>query len=198
MATDYAKLTENLCRFYDFENKCVLFVGAAGRQLLDPAAGTRKLIAIDKDVEAVRALQATIEAKGLEHSMEAIGASFEEIELHGDVVYFEFCLHEMDDPGRSLRHAKSLAPDLVVYDHSVGSEWVYYCAEEAKVSRSSEAMEALGIRRRQTFCAEQRFGDYAELLAKVGGQVPLAVERAHVFVGATNIVIPMSYELNLL
>ncbi len=198
MSTDYAKLTENLCRFYDFQNKCVLFVGAAGRQLLDPSAGTRKLIAIDKDVEGLRALQATIEAKGLQHCMEAIGASFEEIALGGDVVYFEFCLHEMDDPARSLRHAKSLAPDIVVYDHSVGSEWIYYGAEEAKVSRSSDAMEGFGIRRRQTFCAEQRFGNHAELLAKVGGQGPLAVERAQRFVETTNIVIPMSYELNLL
>ena len=34
--------------------------------------------------------------------------------LHGDVVYFEFCLHEMDDPAKALIHAKSLAPDIVV------------------------------------------------------------------------------------
>ncbi len=198
MATDYGKLTENLCRFYDFRNKCVLFVGAAGRQLLDPSAGTRKLIAIDKDTESLRALQATIDAKGLQDCMEAVGASFEQIALRGDVVYFEFCLHEMDDPARSLRHAKSLAPDIVVYDHSVGSEWTYYGAEEDKVSRSSAAMQAFGLRRRQTFCAEQRFGDHAELLAKVGGQGPLAVERSQRFAGTTNIVIPMSYELNLL
>ncbi len=198
MATDYARLTEELCRFYHFQNKCVLFVGAAGRQLLDPSAGTRRLIAIDKDVESLRALQATVEARGLQHCMEAVGASFEQIQLQGDVVYFEFCLHEMDDPAGSLRHAKSLAPDIVVFDHSVGSEWTYYGAEEDKVSRSSAAMEAFGIRRRQTFCGEQRFGNHAELLAKVGGQGPLAVERARRFVGTTNIVIPMSYELNLL
>jgi len=37
MAMDYGKLTENLGRFYDFTDKVVLFVGAGGRQLLDPA-----------------------------------------------------------------------------------------------------------------------------------------------------------------
>jgi hypothetical protein len=34
--------------------------------------------------------------------------------LQGDTVYFEFCLHEMDDPEYALIHAKSLAPDIVV------------------------------------------------------------------------------------
>jgi hypothetical protein len=52
LATDYAQLTGNLLRFYDFTNKVVLFVGAGGRQLLALSAGTKKLIAIDQDVEA--------------------------------------------------------------------------------------------------------------------------------------------------
>ena len=198
MATDSAKLTENLSRFYDFTDKVVLFIGAAGRQLLDPATRTKKLIAIDKDVETLRVLKANIAAQGLQDSVEVVGASFEEVTLHGAVVYFEFCLHEMDDPERALIHAKSLAPDIVVYDHSPGSEWIYHGAEEDKVSRSFTAMERFGIRRRQTFHAEQRFGNYAELLAKVSPQGPLAIERAQRFAGATDIVIPMRYELNLM
>jgi hypothetical protein len=198
LATDYAKLTQNLGCFYDFTGKVVLFVGAAGRQLLDPAARTKRVIAIDKDVEGLRELKAKIVAQGLQDSMETIGASFEEVTLHGDVVYFEFCFHEMDDPEKALVHAKSLAPDIVVYDHSAGSQWIYYGAEEDRVSRSSAVMERFGIRRRQTFHAEQRFGDYAELLAKVSPQGPLAIERAQRFAGATNIIIPMSYELSLL
>jgi hypothetical protein len=59
-------------------------------------------------------------------------------------------------------------------------------------------MERFGVRRRETFQAEQRFGNLDELLAKVGPQGPVAVERARRFRGATNIVIPMRYELNLL
>ena len=198
MATDYAKLTDNLSRFYDFTDKVVLFIGAAGRQLLDPATRTRKLIAIDKDVTALQELKAQITAKGLHDSVEVVGADFEEITLRGDVIYFEFCLHEMDDAEKALNHAKSLAPDVVVYDHSVDSEWIYYGAEEDKVSGSSAAMERFGIRRRQSFHTEQRFGNYAELLAKVSPQGPSAIERAQRFAGITDIVIPMAYELNLL
>ena len=198
MATDYDRLTENLCRFYDFKGKVVLFVGAAGRQLLDLAAPVRKLIAIDKDAEALRELQAQIVAKGLQDTVEVAGLSFEELAWQGDAIYFEFCLHEMHDPAKALMHAKSLAPDIVVYDHSPGSEWIYYGAEEDKVLASFAAMEHFGIRRRETYHAEQRFGDYAGLLAKVRPQGPLAIERAQRFAGSTDIVIPMSYELNLL
>ncbi len=170
MATDYAKLTQNLSHFYDFTDKVVLFIGAAGGQLLDRGTRMRKLIAIDKDVKDLQELKAKIVGQGLQDSVEVVGTGFEEVTLHGDAVYFEFCLHEMDDPRRALTHAKRLAPDIVVYDHSPGSEWIYYSAEEDKVCGSFAAMEQVGIRRRQTFHAKQRFGSYRGLLAKVTSQ----------------------------
>ena len=198
MATDYAQLTRNLLRFYDFTNKIVLFVGAGGRQLLDPSAGTKKLIAIDQDVEALRELAANVSAKGIQDSMEVVGSKFEDVARSGDVVYFEFCLHEMADPRKALTHARNLARDIVVFDHSPDSEWIFYGAEEDKVRNSAQTMERCGLRRCERFHAEQRFADYAELLAKVGPQGPVAVQRVQRFAGATNIVIPMRYELNLL
>lgn len=161
MATDYHQLTENLCRFYDFSGKTVLFVGAGGRQLLDPSIKTRKLFAIDQDVEALRELKTNVAAKGMQDCVDIVGSSFEEVALRGDVVYFEFCLHEMDDPQKALTHARTLAPDIVVFDHLPGSDWVFHAAEEDKVRRSAEAMERFGVRRRETFCTEQRFRYYA-------------------------------------
>lgn len=198
MPTDYAKLSENLRHFYDFIDKEVLYIGAAGRQLLDPATRVKKLIAIDKDVEALRQLEASIVARNLQNSVEVIGASFEMVTRHADVIYFEFCLHEMDDSERTLVHAKSLAPDVVVYDHSPGSEWCWYGAEEDKVSHSSAAMKHFGVRHHQAFQAEQRFGNHAELIAKVAPQGAVAIQRAQRFAGTAPIVIPMNYELNLL
>jgi hypothetical protein len=198
LATEYAQLTENLLRFYDFTNKAVLFVGAGGRQLLDPSAGTKKLIAIDQDVEALRELAANVAAKGIQDSVEVVGSKFEDVALSGDVVYFEFCLHEMADPHKALTHAKNLAPDIVVFDHSPGSEWIFYGAEEDKVRRSAQAMERFGLRGHEEFQTEQRFKDYAELLAKVSPQGPTAIQRTQRFADATNIIIPMRYELNLL
>ncbi|MBI3644747.1 MAG: hypothetical protein HY233_02095 [Acidobacteriales bacterium] len=198
MATDYAQLTENLLRFYDFTNKVVLFVGAGGRQLLDPSAGTKKLIAIDQDVEALREPAANVAAKGVQDSVEVVGGKFEDVALSGDVAYFEFCLHEMADPQKALTHAKNLARDIVIFDHAPESEWIFCGAEEDKVRRSAQAMERFGLRRHEKFHTEQRFEDYAELLAKVSAQGPVAIQRTQRFAGATNIVIPMRYELNLL
>ena len=198
MAVDLRELTENLVRFYDFRDKIVLFVGAGGRQLLDPSAGTRKLIAIDRDTESLRELTANIAANGWQNSVEVVASSFDDVTMAGDVVYFEFCLHEMNDPEKSLRHARCLAPDIVVYDHSPKSEWVFYGAEEDKVRASAEAMECFGIRRREAFRAEQRFAQYGELLAKLAGQGEVAIQRAQRYAGVTNIAIPMDYEVVLL
>jgi len=198
MATDYAQLTHQLLRFYDFTDKVVLFVGAGGRQLLNPSAGTRRLIAIDQNAEALRELASKVAATSMQGSVEVIGSKFEEVTLSGDVVYCEFCLHEMADPQRALTHAKNLAPDIVVFDHSPGSEWIFYGAEEDKVLVSAEAMERFGLRRRERYRTEQRFENYAELLAKVRGQGPTAIQRVERFTAATNIAIPMDYELNLL
>ncbi len=198
LAADYAKMADDLRRFYDFTGKAVLFVGAGGRQLLGPGTPFKKLVAIDKDLDALRELKKDILAKGLQNSVEIVASSFEDVACCGDVVYFEFCLHEMDDPDKALVHAKALATDIVVYDHSPGSEWAYYVVEEDKISRSHMAMERFGIRDRQVFRDEQRFANHAELLAKVGTQGPVAIERAQPFAGSKGIVIPMSYELNLL
>jgi ubiquinone/menaquinone biosynthesis C-methylase UbiE len=198
LAVDYGKLTENLGRFYDFTGKVVLFVGAGGRQLFDASIRVKKLVAIDQDVESLKELKTNIAAKGMQNSVDVIGSSFEDVTLSGDVVYFEFCLHEMVEPLKALTHARTLAPDIVVFDHSPGSDWAFHAAEEDKVRRSAEAMKRFGLRRRLTFRTEQRFQDHAELLAKVAGQGAIAIERAQRFAGVRNIVIPMSYELALL
>lgn len=198
MAADYEQLRNNLRAFYDFTGKVVLFIGAGGKQLFDPAVETNKLIVIDKDFGALQELKARVSANGKQDSIQVIAGSFEEITFLGDVVYFEFCLHEMAEPERALAHARTLAPEVVVFDHLPGSEWTYYAAEEDKVRRSAEAVEREGVRRRQTFAAEQRFRDFDELIAKISVQGPLAIERAQRFAGAANIVIPMTYALTLL
>jgi len=197
MALDYRQLTEQLNRFYDFAGKVVLYVGAGGRQLLDTAVPVQKMIAIDKDAEALKELR-TNAARGARRAVSVVGRAFEDVAVEGDVVYFEFCLHEMADPPQALAHARHLAPDIVVFDHAPGSDWVYYGAEEDEVRRSSEAVERFGVRRREAYGTDQRFRDYAELIAKLSPQGPTAITRARCFEGATNIVIPMRYQLVLL
>jgi hypothetical protein len=198
VATDYKQLTENLSRFYDFAGKIVLYVGAGGRQLLSTSIKAKKVLAIDHNVASLRELEINRAANGKQDSIEVLAVGFENVTKPGDVVYFEFCLHEMNDPIGALAHAHTLAPDIVVFDHSPGSVWAFHAAEDEKVQRSAEAMDRFGIRRRETFCAAQHFQDHNELLAKIASQGPVAIERALHFAKATNIVIPMSYGLSLL
>jgi hypothetical protein len=201
LAADVRQLSASLRRFFDFTGKVVLYVGAGGRQLLGPGFGARKVIAIDRDVEALREFEADPiagMAGGMPGAVEVVCADFAEVALLGDVVYFEFCLHEMADPRHALAHAATLAPDVVVLDHAADSDWAFLAAEEELVRRGAEAIQGFGVRRRERFRADQRFKDYAELLAKIAGQGTVAVHRAQRFAGATDIVIPMSCELALL
>ncbi len=134
----------------------------------------------------------------MQDRVELVRARFEDVTSPADVVYFEFCLHEMADPQVALSRARTLAPDIVVYDHSPDSDWSFHSAEDEKVRRSAAAIERFGIRRRERFCVEQRFPSYVELIAKLSALGPMAVQRAQRFAGAANIVIPMPCDLLLL
>lgn len=199
MAADYALLIGNLRRFYDFADKVVLYVGAGGiQQLLDPAVHPKRVIAIDRDADALKLLEEKIMAEGRQDAFKFVAAPFENVRASGDVVYFEFCLHEMADPANALAHARTLAPDVVVYDHAPDSEWIFYGAEDDLVRRSSAVLDHCAVRHRTTFRTEQRFPDYAALLAKLAPQGPMAAQRAERFAGDTDIVIPMDCTLALL
>jgi hypothetical protein len=198
LAADYALLTKNLCEFYDFAGKAILLVGAGHGQLLDPAVPVKKLIAVDSNLAALGEFQKQIAATASPTAVEVVHGKFEDVTSQADVVYFEFCLHEISDPFAALKRARSLANDVVVFDHSPASEWVFYGAEEEIVRRSSEAMKNFGIRRSTSFRTVQRFKSSAELLSKVAAQGPLAVERAQRYARVNNFTIAMVCDLVLL
>lgn len=198
MATDVGLVVRNLLGFYPFAGKTVVSVGAGGGQLVGYGREARRVVAVDADAEALRRLSGVLAANGLTERFEPICSDVLDVTVRGDVVLFEFSLHEMPDPERALAHARTLAPDVVVLDHAPGSRWAWHVVEEEKVKRSAEAMRRLGVRAERLFLGEQRFADHAELLAKVSVQGPLAVARAERFRGAREIVIPFGYEVALL
>jgi hypothetical protein len=192
VAVDRDQLRNDLRRFYDFTGRVTLYVGAGGGQLLDASFGAKKIIAIDQDRASLERLyEAAVGNAGIE----IIQSSFEEIKRPADVVYFEFCLHEMRDPSGMLAHARTLAPETVVFEHAVDSDWTYYAGEEDAVGRAAEALQGFTILRRQTVSLEQRFRDYDELFEKVRSQGDPAIERIRQFAGAKDIVIPIKCQL---
>lgn len=198
MATDLHELTDNLRAFHDLRGRVILSVGAGGGQFLDAYRDVAKIVAVDSDPAALRQLEAAVAARGLQDRVELVLGHFFEVARPVEVVVFEFCLHEIPDPARGLERARSLAREVVVYDHAPGSTWAYYTVEEDKVLRSTGAMEACGIRRRAVFHGEQRFREYAELREKVASQGATAIERIARFRDRRDIVIPMDYLAALL
>jgi Methyltransferase domain len=198
MAADYEQMVRNIREFYSFVGKKVLAVGAGNGPLTGLVLVSKKLIVIDKDPVAIRFWEAKVSAEGLQDRVEVIQADFGATSPRGDVVYFEFCLHEMDDPSQALRHALTLAPEVLVFDHLPDSEWAFQGAEEDKVRRSTDALANFHRLRQQAYRTEQRFEKYQQLLDKVSPQGALAVQRAERYRGAGEIVIPMTYGLSLL
>jgi hypothetical protein len=198
MAADYKQMEQNFREFYDFSGKTVVGVGAGGGPFTDLVCESRKLIVIDKDPAAIRQWEARVAAGGLKDRVEIVQADFCATSPRGDVVYFEFCLHEMDDPTETLRHALTLAPEVLVFDHLPDSEWAFQGAEEDKVRRSTDALADFHCLRQQAFRSEQRFETYQQLLDKVSPQGALAVQRAERYRGVAEIAIPMTYGLSLL
>ena len=184
--------------FYDFGGKAVLYVGAGGGQLLGPRSGVKRVVAIDSNPESLKGFRSEAKSKWAGIPIRFVPRGFESVSIRGDVVYFEFCLHHMEDPRKALEHARSLAADVVVMDHLPGSEWIYYGAEEDKVLHGARATEAFGIRRSKRLTIDQRFKDYEELAARLAGEGEVSRMRALELKGLKNIRIKMDYGLFLL
>ncbi len=198
MATDIAVVLANLTRFYDFAGKTVVHVGAGGGQFIAYASVARRVVAVDPDADAVVRLKAAIHDAGLASRFDVRQTPFELVTDPVDVVFFEFCLHEMDDPDGVLQHARTLAPEIVVIDHAPDSPWSWWCEENAKAARSWAAVDRAGVRRSQDFAGWQRFPNREALCEKVNSAGPVAVSRAMAYAGPVPIEIVMTYRAVLL
>ncbi len=195
MATDVAEVLANLLRFYEFDDKTMVSVGAGGGQLAGYGRVARKVIAVDADGAALAALAERTRALGIEDRFVLVEKDFLAVSERADVVLFEFCLHEIPDHGGALAHAVTLAADTVVIDHAPGSPWAHVVDETEKVAASWSAVAARGVRRTEDFDAVQRFGSYKELFDKVKGQGAEAIRRIERWRGRADITIPMAYRI---
>jgi predicted RNA methylase len=197
MAADVDRIVRNLLSFYDFSDKVIVSVGAGGGQLVEYGRAARQVVALDSDHEAVDRLKKNLWRVGLNRQFRVVEGDFYDFSSQGDVVLFEFSLHEMQDPARALRHAHTLAPDVVVIDHLPESEWAFFASEEDKVRASWDAILERGVKIRATFSAAQRFADHQELHKKVGCQGEKSIARIQKFIGEKDIAIRMPYGIVL-
>lgn len=198
MATDIGQILKNMHDFYDFSGKNVVAVGAGGGQLAEYGRLAHKVVAVDRDAAAMEQLRAAATRLGLQERFEYWTGDFADCPCSGDVVLFEFCLHEIEDPAQALNKALNLAPDVLVIDHAPGSRWIYYGAEDENVVRSWQTLAQFSPTRHATYATEQRFNRYDDLFTRVKLQGKESLRRIEEFQGMTNIVIPMTYAMALI
>jgi len=198
MAADIPAILKNILEFTDFTSKTVIAVGAGGGQFAEYGKKARRIIAVDSNPQALTALQEKVAVMGLIDRFEYHAGDFNTFALAADMVFFEFCLHEMTDPLQALAKAKSMAPQVVVFDHSPDSPWAYITAEETKVKKAWQAIQAKKPSRVQHYASRQNFATFTELEAKVMPQGEVALQRIEPYRGQKNFTIPMSYGLALL
>jgi hypothetical protein len=94
---DRDEISANLTRFYEFAGKSVLYVGAGGGQLLRPTSRVGSVVAIDRDAPSLQEFRGESRTKWAGIPVRFVPRKFETVDLRGDVVYFEFCLYQMED-----------------------------------------------------------------------------------------------------
>lgn len=198
MATDLNLLVENLRKTYNVDGKTVCVVGAGGGQIVNLYHGAEKILALDTDKDALMRLDEALTAEGLKSRAELFNLDFLSFGRHSDVVVFEFSLHEMEHPLLALMHARDLADEVVVVDHSPDSSWAWYACEEEKVRESMHAIESVGFRKQTVFSGTQTFKNRSDVLQRVGSQSPIAIERTGALSEEEPVNIPMHYHLTLI
>jgi hypothetical protein len=198
MATDIKKIINNLLEFYDFNNRTIITVGAGGGQLIEYGRDSKEVLAIDYDRESLQKLKENLIRSGLEDKFTLIHSDFYLSNVKGDVVMFEFCFHEMEDPEAALTHALTMAPYVLILDHWTDSEWAYIGGEEDNIAKSWAALKLFHLIKVQKFDTFQFFNDYEEIYQKVKVQVENSIKRINDFKEKKNFTIPMSYGIALI
>jgi len=198
MSTDLQAMVNNLCEFYDFTDKVVVSVGAGGGQFYEYAFPTWHVIAVDHDIWCLERLKESLLKEGILDGFTLVQSDFYEFKAEGDLLMFDYCLHEITDPEKAIHHALTMSSRILINDHWPDSEWAYIVNEDVKVKRSWEAIEKFCIYKMQRYDTSQLFRDYEELLQKVKGQGDIAIKRIEKYQGMKDFQIPMSYGLVLI
>jgi ubiquinone/menaquinone biosynthesis C-methylase UbiE len=198
MATDIAAILGDIESCYDFTGRTVIHVGAGGGQFIGYAGRARSVLGVDPDLAAVEHLKVAVRQRGLEDRFRVLQGDLLTVSARADVVFFEFCLHEIVDPLTALRQARALAPEVLVVDAAPGSAWAWHLCETEKVLRGWAAAERFPRALDRTFTGVQRFRDHAELLARVQVLGEPVIRRILEFEGRRDIAIDTPYRVALL
>jgi hypothetical protein len=198
MVLETQHILKNLMEFYDFRNKVIISVGSDGMQLVGYGRTAKYVIAINSIPDASESLNDIVRYNNLEDKYKIVTGNFPDMNVKGDVILFEFSLHKMNNPSEILEKSLSRAIDVIVLDHWIDSEWVYYTGGEVKVFEEWKAIRSLSPVKSKSFSCLHLFPKYEDLENKLMHYGTIGQERIHSFKNKTNITIVMHYNIALL
>lgn len=198
MATDINIIEKNIRSIYDFHNKTVIQVGAGGGQLIGCAKDAESIIAVDNDPSAIEKLKIVVEENGKSEKISIKEGTIDSVNQQADVVFFEFCLHEINEPEKAICQALNLATEVLIVDHQPDSAWAWYTCETQKATQSWSDVEKYSLFQKKSFKAIQYFSEYSELYARLAPLGDLAIKRIQKFESQNDIEIDMFYSVALL
>jgi hypothetical protein len=193
MATDAKKINKNLLEFYDFENQTIISVGTGVGQFIEYGRHSTHVFAVDKDEEALSRFKDKLNRNQLDYKFTLIRTDFYDYKKKGDIVLFDFCLHEMHDPKTAILHALTMAPNILITEYWPDSEWAYIADEDEKVQHSWHSLNKLNLRKVKRYDTSLFFHDYDELYQKVSIRGEKSIERISKYKDMKDFMIPMSY-----
>jgi len=198
MSADLNKMINNLLNFYDFDNKTAISIGAGGGQFFEYAFKTKSVIAVDIDINGIESLKRCLVKEGILDKFTLVHSDFYDFKAEGDILMFDYCLHEIMNPCKAIKHALTMSQEVLINDHWTESEWAYIVDEEEKVKESWKVIRNINSYKIERYDTFQFFHDYNDLYQKVKGKGENTIARIEKYRNLKKISIPMSYGMALI
>lgn len=188
-------IINNLKEFYSLSDKRITHAGIGGGILTDYTMDAREVIATDSNAEILKPLTEKLIHNKPDNKFTIIITDYINFTEKSDLTFFEFCMHEMENPHEKILHAKELSSTVLIADHARNSDWAHYTNETEKIENSWKEIERFNIIKRERFEEYQIFNSYEEIYDKLSVQGEESIRRIKEFEGKTDIKIRMPYEI---
>ena len=168
-------IINNMYDFYDYSNKSVMIVGAGYGKLNGYANNANRIIAVDKDKEALSMLEKALEKDTMNSKYSLINDEMEKVNLNVDCVVFEFVLHQIDDIERAIDHAMRISKNVIMVNHKSNSEWINLVNEQDNAKRVEKVLQKYSIKRYIDYCSYILMSSYDKMVSQL--QNGLIIEK---------------------
>lgn len=198
MGADINKIINNLNEFYNLTDKKIIHVGIGKGLFTGYSNLAKKVFAYDNNPDIEKDLLSKLQNENTIDRYVIRISDFSDCKDNADLVFFEFCLHEIENPNEALEFAKGISNNILIIDHSKFSKWSYYTLESDKLEKSWSAINNFEYKKHKAFDEYQFFNDFSELKDKLSVLGDECMKRIKEFENESNIKIYMPYEICLI